>query len=90
MRAVIVWRRESDYGRVVEDWIRDFSMLSGMEIETIDPDDAKNEGFLKAYDVVEYPMILGLDDNGKVMDSWRGLPLPRLNEVAAYANPRKI
>jgi len=89
MRAVIVWRRESDYGRVVEDYIRDFEMLTGKEIESIDPDAQGSEGFLETYDVVEYPTIFGLDDAGKVMESWRGLPLPRLNEVAYYANPRR-
>ena len=90
MRAVIVWRRESDYGRAVEEWIRDFAMIAGREIETVDPDSTDGEMFARAYDIVEYPTILGLDDFGKVLDSWRGLPLPRMNEVAYYANPRQI
>lgn len=89
MRAVIVWRRESDYGRTVEEWIRDFAVISGREIETVDPDSIEGQGFIETYDVVEYPTILGLDDSGKVLDSWRGMPLPRMNEVAYYANPRK-
>ena len=88
MRAVIIWRRESDYGRTVEEWIRDFTMIAGREIESVDPDSNDGEMFARAYDIVEYPTILGLDDSGKVLDSWRGLPLPRMNEVAYYANPR--
>lgn len=89
MRAVIVWRRDSDYGRTVEEWIRDFAVISGREIEEVDPDSVEGQSFIGIYDVVEYPTILGMDDSGKVLESWRGLPLPRLNEVAYYANPRK-
>lgn len=89
MRAVIVWRRDSDYGRTVEEWIRDFAVISGREIEEVDPDSIEGQSFIGIYGVVEYPTILGMDDSGKVLESWRGLPLPRLNEVAYYANPRK-
>lgn len=89
MRAVIVWRRDSDYGRTVEEWIRDFAVISGKEIEEVDPDSIEGQSFIEIYGVVEYPTILGMDDSGKVLESWRGLPLPRLNEVAYYANPRK-
>ncbi len=38
MRVVCVWRRESDYGRMVEEWIEGFERLTGREIETINPD----------------------------------------------------
>ena len=89
MKAVIIWRRESDYGRTVEDWIRDFAVIAGREIEEVDPDSIEGQGLVEVYGVVEYPTILGMDDSGKVLESWRGLPLPRLNEVAYYANPRK-
>ena len=82
MKAVIIWRRESDYGRTVEDWIRDFAVIAGREIEEVDPDSIEGQGLVEVYGVVEYPTILGMDDSGKVLESWRGLPLPRLNEVA--------
>ncbi len=89
MRVVIVWKRESDYGRTVEEWIRDFAVIAGREVETVDPDSIDGEIFVRAYDIVEYPTILGLDDSGKVLDSWRGLPLPRMNEVSYYAKHRQ-
>ena len=64
-------------------------MIENREIESVDPDSVEGSDFCQAYDVVEYPSILGIDDFGKVLESWRGMPLPRLNEVAYYANPRK-
>lgn len=89
MRVVVVWRRESEYGQELESWIRDLGAIKGKEVESMDPDEMKNQGFLQAYDVVEYPTILGLDDSGKVLESWRGMPLPRLDEVSYYANSRE-
>ena len=85
MRAVIVWREHSDYGREVEDWLRDFQMRTGKTVETVDPDSLSGESFARAYDIVVYPTILGLDDSGKILDMWRGVPLPRIDEVSYYA-----
>lgn len=84
MKVVCVWRRESDYGREVEEWLMEFARRTGREIETIDPDSRYGVGFCSAYDVVEYPTILALDDNGAVLGMWRGTMLPRFDEVAYW------
>ncbi len=85
MRAVCVWRRESDYGRMVEEWIGEFERRSGREIESVDPDTREGEGICRAYDVVEYPMILVLKDgDGGVVASWKGKELPRFDEVGYW------
>ena len=89
MRAVVVWKEKSDYAREVGDWIRDFQKRTGKEVESIDPETLSGESFSRAYDIVEYPTILGLDDSGKVLEMWRGKPLPRIDEVSYYANEKK-
>lgn len=85
MRAVIVWKEKSDYAREVEDWLADFERRTGKMVESIDPESISGDGFARVYDVVEYPTILGLDDFGRVLDIWRGTPLPRIDEVSYYA-----
>lgn len=85
MRIVCVWRRESDYGRMVEEWIREFERRTGAEIEDVDPDSREGEGICRAYDVVEYPTILVLgSDGGAVLASWKGKELPRFDEVSYW------
>ena len=37
------------------------------------------------YDVVAYPAILALADNGSVLNLWEGVPLPLMQEVAGFA-----
>lgn len=86
MRVVCIWRRESDYGRMVEEWIREFERRTGEEMESIDPDTRDGESLCRAYDVVEYPTILAIGEDGRMLDSWRGKNLPRFDEVSYWAH----
>jgi len=89
MRAVIIWRDNTDYSREVLDWLDEFEKRTSREVESLDPDHLDGESLAKVYDVVEYPTILALDNEGKLLESWRGTPLPRIDEVAYYAAPKQ-
>lgn len=84
MRVVIIWRDESDYGRTVTEWLRDCERRIGVAPESLSPDEPEGESICRAYDIVEYPSMLALDDSGKVMQMWRGRDLPRIDDVAYY------
>ncbi len=81
MRVVCVWRRASDYGRTVEEWLTEFERRTGVEIESIDPDSIEGESLCRAYDIVEYPTIIAIDNDGGVLALWRGEMLPTFDEV---------
>ena len=85
MRVVCIWREREDYSREVEEWLEIFDRRVGKEIESIDPDSRAGADFVTMYDVVEYPTILALGDDGKVLETWRGKALPRIDEVSYYA-----
>lgn len=84
MRVVCVWRRESDYGRELEEWIRELERRTGKEIESMTPDSREGESFCRAYDIVEYPTIIAVGNDGREMATWRGKTLPLLNEVSYW------
>ena len=84
MKITIVYREESDHAREVFDFLRDFEKRIGQTIEEINPDSPRNEFFIQAYDIIEYPTILALTDEGKVLNQWRGRPLPMIDEVSYY------
>lgn len=85
MRIVVVYRDASDHGCEVREYIDDFKRQTGLEIEQMNPDDGRNQFFLQAYDIVEYPTILAIADDGRLLQMWRGRPLPLIDEVAYYA-----
>ena len=84
MKAVIVWRRESDYGREVEEWLREFERRTGRELTSLNPDEGDGESFCRAYDIVEYPTIVVADENGAPLAMWRGQNLPTFDEVLLW------
>ena len=82
MRTVCIFRQNQDYSRSVNEWIENFHRQTGHEIEVMDPDE--NVNFCETYDIVEYPTILALGNNGEVRALWRGQNLPLINEVLYY------
>ena len=85
MRIVVVYKDASDHGREVREYVDDFEKQTGLEIEQKNPDHGRNQFFLRAYDIVEYPTILAIADDGRLLQMWHGQPLPLIDEVAYYA-----
>lgn len=85
MRAVVVYRDESDHAREVIDYMADFTRQTRRELEVVDPDSAEGGAFCRTYDIVEYPSIIALSDDGVMQNLWRGRPLPTIGEVSYYA-----
>lgn len=85
MRVVVVYRRDSDHGRAVEDYLRDFTRQTSRELEALDPDTKEGIDFCRVYDIVEYPTLIAVSDDGQLQNSWRGQPLPTISEVSYYA-----
>lgn len=83
-RVVIIYRKHTEYERTVDEFLREFERRSGLALEVVDPDDRDGASFAQVYDIVEYPTIIALDDGGKELSRWAGLPMPLINEVRYY------
>lgn len=82
MRIICIYRDNEDYSRSVNEWLENFRRQTGRELETMNPDE--NISFCEAYDVVEYPTFLALDNEGGVRNMWRGADLPLIDEILNY------
>lgn len=85
MRAAIVYKLESDHAREVLDYLRDFSRQTGRVLDEVDPDSREGADFCRLYDILEYPAVVALSDDGQLLHHWRGRPLPTISEVSYYA-----
>ncbi|HVX48316.1 MAG TPA: hypothetical protein VHA05_03105 [Candidatus Saccharimonadales bacterium] len=86
MKVLILYRPESEHGRQVEEFIHEFQHRHGnnrLEIMNIDSRDGIATATL--YDIMDYPAILVIQDDGMIQKSWAGESLPLMDEVAAYA-----
>ena len=84
MRVVVVYKQATDYARQVDDYIADFKRQTGHDLETLDPESPDGISFTGAYDILEYPTIIAISDDGQLQNQWRGVPLPTISEVSYY------
>jgi hypothetical protein len=84
MRVVVVYKDNTEFTRTVDDYLRDFTRQTGNELETLDPETPDGITFCRTYDIIEYPTIIALSDDGAMQQTWRGLPLPTISEVSYY------
>ena len=86
MKAIVVYKDDSEHARAVIDWLRDFHRQSGKDIQTMEPETREGIEFCRVHDIVEYPTIVAMDSEGKPLQVWRGLPLPLINEVSYFVD----
>lgn len=84
MKVVVIYKDQTDYSRVVIDFLHDFEKQTGHVLETIDPDTPEGTLFCEAYGVVEYPSVIAISDGSVMQNSWSGVPLPTISEVSYY------
>lgn len=86
MKVVILYRPESEHARAVDTFIRDFSARnSSIKIEIVDVDAREGIAMVSLYDIMDYPAIIAMADDGSVLSMWQGDSLPLMDNVASYA-----
>ena len=84
MRVVVIYKEATDYARQVEDYLVDFKRQTGHDLETMNPESPSGISFCEAYDILEFPTLVAISDDGHVQNQWQGLPLPTISEVSYY------
>ncbi len=86
MRVVIISKDRTDYARDVEVYRNDFKRVTGRELEVLDPESRDGVSFCRAYDILEFPTVVALSDDSQLLNQWRGMPLPTINELSYYSS----
>ena len=87
MKTVMLYRPNSEYARVVDEFIHEFQIRSSgtRQIEVINIDSQEGARIAELYGVMQYPAILVLQSDGFLQKSWEGGTLPLIEEVMAYS-----
>lgn len=86
MRVVVLYRPNSEYDRVVEEFAREFSRrYPDKKIELISVNTRDGSATASLYDILRYPAVLALSDDGRVIQEWHEQRLPLMSEVSYYA-----
>ena len=86
---VVLYRPNSEHARLVEEFARDFqrryhSHAEHLELLNIDTRDGSSTATL--YDIMRYPAILVLQNDGYLQKSWEGDEFPLMDEIFSYAH----
>ena len=84
MKACILYRPKSEFARMVEDYARDFKRTKALDIELIDLNTREGDSKAKLYDIVRYPCLMIVQENGQLIKNWQGENFPLMNELAVY------
>lgn len=84
---LVLYRPESEHSTDVETFARDFQQLYevGRKLELVSLNTRDGAATASLYDIMSYPAILALANDGSVLNMWQGLPMPLMDEVAGYA-----
>lgn len=84
MKLVILYRPLSAHGRKTEEFIHEYQRVyPGSKVEVIEIDTREGMAMASLYDIMQYPAILALRDNGSLADCWQGDTFPLMQEVLA-------
>lgn len=86
MKIVVLYRPNSEHGRDVESFAREYQTRhkSG-KLEMLSVDTRDGSATASLYDIMSYPAILALRNDGSVLKVWEGDMLPLMDEVTFYA-----
>lgn len=86
MRIVALYHAHGEFARQVEEFARDFDRQHGKTIELTDLETKDGADIATLYDIVQYPAILAIRDDGQLAKAWLGTEFPLMDEVSGYAN----
>lgn len=86
MKVVVLYRPSSEHSRTVEEFVHDLERSSSGRVELVNVDTRDGWSTASLYDVMQYPAILALKDDGQLLKEWQGNTMPRANEVSYYAS----
>lgn len=84
MKTSILYRPNSEFARIVEEYATDFKRSKGFDIDLIDLNSREGAAIASLYGIMQYPSILVTRDDGQVVKDWQGAQLPLMSEVAGY------
>ena len=88
MKVVILYRPNAEFASEVEAYVQDFQKRffeAGKRIEMVSVDSREGVSQAELYDIMQFPAILAVANDGSILNSWVGMPLPLMNDIAGYA-----
>lgn len=84
MKVVILYRPNSEHDTRVQSLVRDYEHQTGKHLELLSLDTRDGADKARLWDIVQYPALVALDDQGQVLKVWQDEQFPLMNEISWY------
>lgn len=85
MKAVILYKPNSESESSVQSYVREFARETGKTIALVDSDSIQGAEIAKLYDIVQFPSIVVFRDDGSYIESWIDREKwPTISELSFY------
>lgn len=84
MKALVLYHPSSESGRSIEEYATDFERRKGSKISLLSLETREGAAMATLYDIVRYPALAVVDDEGRVQKLWEGDNMPLMDEVSGY------
>lgn len=85
MKVVILYRPNSEQARIAEEFAHDIGRQQNVQPQLVDIDTPEGSALQSLYDITSYPAVIVTREDGQLIQLWTGVPLPLMQEVAAFA-----
>lgn len=86
MKVVLLYRPNSEYSRVVEDFARELERQYQARIDLVSLDTRDGASTASLYDVMQNPAVLVLANDGQLVQQWQGGNLPLMRDISYYTH----
>jgi len=70
MKAIILFKPNTETERSVSEYVREFARETGKEINLIDVESVEGVEMAKLYDILQTPAIVTFRDDGTIVEAW--------------------
>ncbi|HUD06981.1 MAG TPA: hypothetical protein VMR34_03780 [Candidatus Saccharimonadales bacterium] len=86
MKAVILYHKTGENFRAIEEFANDLKRDTSKEVVLVDLESPEGDQMAKVYDILNYPAVLILREDGQLSKGWQNGSLPASAEVLGYLN----
>lgn len=84
MKVVILYRPNSEHESAVLSYARDYKIQRGKDLQLLSLDSVEGAAKAKLYDIVRYPAVIAVADDGQLLQLWQDDHLPLMNDLDFY------
>ena len=84
----VLYHPNTDHEPLIRDLTFNYKRQTNKDLNTLSLETVEGAEMAKLYDITRYPAIVARRQDGELLKTWEGEPLPLINEISYYDEDR--